>query len=161
MGFIEGDVEDSDIIKEAIGKDELIIVTANQELKNKRFSLADIASYRWVLREKGSGTRETFLNYIKDKDIELNIFLELGHTESIKSLLLSQKPITCISKLAVAKEIEDGTLFEVKVKGFKCTRDFYAIYHKDKYKSELFNKLYDFSKTTIQNGMQNRGCKVC
>jgi len=161
MGFIEGDVEDSDIIKESIGKDELIIVTANQELKNKRFSLSDIASYRWVLREKGSGTRETFLNYIKNKNVELNIFLELGHTESIKSLLLSQKPITCISKLAVAKEIKDGTLFQVDVKGFKCTRDFYAIYHKDKYKSELFNKLYDFSKETIQKGMQNRGCKVC
>jgi len=161
MGFIEGDVEDSDIIKEPIGKDELIIVTANEELKGKKFSLADIASYRWVLREKGSGTRETFLNYIKDKDVELNIFLELGHTESIKSLLLSQKPITCISKLAVAKEIEDGSLFEVDVKGFKCTRDFYAIYHKDKYKSELFNKLYDFSKATIQKGMQNRGCRVC
>ncbi len=161
MGFIEGDVEDSDIIKESIGKDELIIVTANQELKNKRFSLSDIASYRWVLREKGSGTRETFLNYIKNKNVELNIFLELGHTESIKSLLLSQKPITCISKLAVAKEIKDGTLFQVDVKGFKCTRDFYAIYHKDKYKSELFNKLYDFSKETIQKGMQNKGCKVC
>ncbi len=161
MGFIEGDVEDSDIIKEAIGKDELIIVTANKELKNKKLSLEDIANYRWVLREKGSGTRETFLNYIKDKEIELNIFLELGHTESIKSLLLSQKPITCISKLAVSKELEDGELFEVNVKGFKCTRDFYAIYHKDKYKSELFTKLYNFSKETIQKGMQNRGCKVC
>ena len=158
IGFIEGNTEDSEIIKESIGKDELVIVTANEELKDKRFNLKDIADYRWVLREEGSGTREVFLNYIKDKDVKLNIFLELGHTESIKSLLLSKKPITCISQLAVANEVENGSLFKVDVKGFKCTRDFYAIYHKDKYRSELFNKLYSFSKDMISNAMVNKGC---
>jgi len=158
IGFIEGNTEDSEILKESIGKDELVIVTANDSLKNKRVSLEEISDYRWVLREPGSGTREVFLNYIKDSNIKLNIFLELGHTESIKSLLLSKKPITCISKLAVANEIENGSLFQVDVKGFKCTRDFYAIYHKDKYRSELFNKLYDFSKEMIVSAMKNRGC---
>jgi DNA-binding transcriptional LysR family regulator len=158
IGFIEGNSDDSEIIKESIRKDELVVVTANEELRGKKVSLEDIADYRWVLREEGSGTREVFLNYIKDKDIKLNIFLELGHTESIKSLLLSKKPITCISKLAVANEVENGSLFIVDVKGFKCTRDFYAIYHKDKYKSELFNKLYNFSKEMISNAMKSKGC---
>jgi len=158
MGFIEGSVEDSDIIKEAIGEDELIIVSANEELKNKELELKDIADYRWVIREQGSGTREVFLNYIKDSGVKLNIFLELGHTESIKSLLLSTKPISCISVLAVYNELKTNTLFRVNVKGFNCTRKFYAIYHKDKYKSELFEKLYDFSKEMIHTAMENRGC---
>ncbi len=159
MGFIEGEVEDSDIIKEVIGQDELVVVSANEELKGKNLKLADIANYRWVLREKGSGTRNVFLNYIKDSGVKLNIFLELGHTESIKSLLLSKKPVTCISKLAVHNELQNGVLFELDIKNFKCTRNFYAIYHKDKYKSELFSKLYDFSKEMIVSVMENRGCK--
>ncbi len=159
MGFIEGEVEDSDIIKEVIGQDELVVVSANEELKGKNLKLKDIADYRWVLREKGSGTRNVFLNYIKSSGVKLNIFLELGHTESIKSLLLSKKPITCISKLAVHNELQNGDLFELDIKDFKCTRNFYAIYHKDKYKSELFNKLYDFSKEMIVSVMENRGCK--
>ena len=158
MGFIEGEIEDSDIIKEVIGQDELVVVSANEELKGKNLQLADIADYRWVLREKGSGTRNIFLNYIKSSSVKLNIFLELGHTESIKSLLLSKKPITCISKLAVHGELQKGDLFELDIKGFKCTRNFYAICHKDKYKSELFNKLYDFSKDMIHSAMENRGC---
>ena len=158
MGFIEGEIEDSDIVKEVIGEDELVVVSANEELKAKNLKLADIADYRWVLREKGSGTRNVFLNYIKDSKVKLNIFLELGHTESIKSLLLSKKPITCISKLAVHNELQNGDLFELDIKGFKCTRNFYAICHKDKYKSELFNKLYDFSKEMIHKAMENRGC---
>jgi len=158
IGFIEGNVDDSEIIKEAIGEDELVIVTANEELKDKKVTLKEIANYKWVLREKGSGTREVFLNYIKNKDVRLNVFLELGHTESIKSLLLSKKPLSCISILAVSGEIDSGRLFKVDVEGFKCTRNFYAIYHKDKYRSELFNKLYDFSKEMISKAMINKGC---
>jgi DNA-binding transcriptional LysR family regulator len=158
IGFIEGNVEDSEIIKEAIGEDELVIITANEELKDKKVTLEEIADYKWVLREEGSGTRETFLNYIKDSGVKLNVFLELGHTESIKSLLLSKKPLSCISILAVADEIENKRLFKVDVKDFKCTRNFYAIYHKDKYKSELFNKLYEFSKNMISKAMIDKGC---
>ncbi len=159
MGFIEGNVEDSDIIKEVIGQDELVVVSANEELKDKELTLPEIADYRWVLREKGSGTREVFLNYIKDSGVKLNIFLELGHTESIKSLLLSKKPITCISKLAVHNELQNGEIFQLNIKDFKCTRNFYAIYHKDKYKSELFKKLYDFSKEMMHTAMERRGCQ--
>ncbi len=161
MGFIEGNTDDSDIIKEAIGKDELVVITANEELKDKKVTLQDIADYRWVLREKGSGTREVFLNYIKPKNIKLNIFLELGHTESIKSLLLSKKPISCLSILAVNNELENGSLYKLDIKDFECTRNFYAIYHKDKYKSELFKKLYDFSKEMIQETMKKKGCIHC
>lgn len=161
MGFIEGDINDSDIIKEVIGQDELVIVSANEELAKKRLKLQDIANYRWVLREKGSGTREVFLNYIKAENVKLNIFLELGHTESVKSLLLSKKPVTCLSKLAVSQEIASGALRIVDVEGFECVRNFYAIYHKDKYKSELFMKLYDFSKLMIAQAMEDKGCCSC
>lgn len=161
MGFIEGDINDSDIIKEVIGQDELVIVSANEELAKKRLKLQDIANYRWVLREKGSGTREVFLNYIKAENVKLNIFLELGHTESVKSLLLSKKPVTCLSKLAVSQEITSGALRIVDVEGFECVRNFYAIYHKDKYKSELFMKLYDFSKLMIAQAMEDKGCCSC
>jgi len=161
MGFIEGNSEDSDIIKEAIGQDELVVVSANEELRGKEFELKDLANYRWVLREEGSGTRAVFLNYIKNFDVKLNIFLSLGHTESIKSLLLSKKPISCLSILAVHNELNSGSLFRVNIKDFKCTRDFYAIYHKDKYKSELFKKLYDFSKHMIKEAMVKKGCITC
>ena len=161
MGFIEADITDSDILKESIGRDQLVIVSANEELKDKELEFEDIAEYRWVLRERGSSTREAFLNCAKESNVKLNIFLELGHTESIKSLLLSKKPLSCLSKLAVNRELADGSLYELNVKGFECSRDFYAIYHKDKYKSELFIKLYEFSKSMISQAMISKGCISC
>ncbi len=155
VGFIEGIVNDSEIIKEIVGVDELVVVTADKSL-NKEVFIDTIQDKKWVLREKGSGTREVFLNYIKDKVSHLNIFLELGHTESIKSLLINHNCITCISKIAVKTEIRNKKLIQVPLKNFECKRNFLMIYHKDKYHSELFDKFIYFTKSMIKQMLEDR-----
>ncbi len=155
VGFIEGIVNDSEIIKEVIGIDELVVVTADRGL-NRELFIDTIQDEKWVLREKGSGTREVFLDYIKDKVDNINIFLELGHTESIKSLLLNHNCITCISKIAVRNEIKNGKLIRVPLKNFECKRNFLMIYHKDKYHSELFDKFIYFTKSMIRQMLEDK-----
>jgi DNA-binding transcriptional LysR family regulator len=153
VGFIEGIVNDPDIIKEVIGVDELIVVTTDISL-NREIFIDTIQDKKWVLREEGSGTREVFLDYVKDKVDHINIFLELGHTESIKSLLMNHRCITCISKIAVKDEIRNNKLLQVPLKNFECKRDFLMIYHKDKYHSELFEKFIYFTKTLIRGMLE-------
>jgi DNA-binding transcriptional LysR family regulator len=148
VGFIEGMVNDADIIKEIVGIDELVVVTTDPSLDKECF-IDSIQSRKWVLREEGSGTREVFLDYVKDKVDHINIFLELGHTESIKSLLMNHECLTCISKIAVRNEIEDKKFIQVPLKNFECKRHFFMIYHKDKYKSELFEKFVYFTKSMM------------
>jgi len=153
VGFIEGIVNDSEIIKEIIGVDELVVVTTDTTL-TKELSIDTLQDRKWVLREEGSGTREVFLDYIKERVDHINIFLELGHTESIKSLLMNHKCLTCISKIAVQKDIINSKLFRVPIKDFECKRNFFMIYHKDKYQSELFEKFTYFAKTMINQMLQ-------
>jgi len=153
VGFIEGIVNDSEIIKEIIGVDELVVVTTDTTL-NKEVSIDELKNRKWVLREEGSGTREVFLDYIKNRVDHINIFLELGHTESIKSLLMNHGCLTCISKIAVQKDIANNKLLRVPVKDFECKRNFFMIYHKDKYQSELFEKFTYFAKTMINQMLQ-------
>lgn len=155
VGFVEGNVRDAEVIKEKIGVDELVIVTASDAFQTPCYIDA-LAEYRWALREKGSGTREIFLDYIKDKTDNLNIFLELGHTESIKSILKGRQCFACISKIAVEKEIAEGTLFAVPVKKFECKREFLMIFHKDKYHSELFDKFTFFAKKMISQMLEEK-----
>jgi len=155
VGFIEGMVNDSDIIKEIVGVDELVVVTTDSELTKECF-IDSLQSKKWVLREEGSGTREVFLDYVKDKVDHINIFLELGHTESIKSLLMNHQCLTCISKIAVRKEIEENKLIQIPLKNFECKRHFFMIYHKDKYRSELFNKFIYFTKSMMIQMLENK-----
>ncbi len=155
VGFIEGVINDSEIIKTIIGVDELVVVTTDESLKDECF-IDTIQDKKWVLREEGSGTREVFLDYVKDKVDHINIFLELGHTESIKSLLINHQCLTCISKIAVIRELEEKKLFQVPLRNFECKRNFYMIYHKDKYKSELFNKFVTFTQSMIKQIIQEK-----
>jgi DNA-binding transcriptional LysR family regulator len=154
VGFVEGFVSGSDIIKEKIGIDELLVVTADEKICKSCY-IDELAEKRWVLREEGSGTREVFLDYIKEKVDNLNIFFELGHTESIKSILMNRECLTCISKISVENEIREGKLHRVNVKNFECKRDFLMIYHKDKYHSTLFEKFLFFSKKLMMQMLEN------
>lgn len=152
VGFVEGFVSGSGIVKEKIGVDELVVVTANENLSAKR-DIEEIAMNRWVLREEGSGTREVFLDYIKEKVDDLNVFLELGHTESIKSILMNRECFTCISRISVEKELQEKKLFNVALNNFECKRDFLMISHKDKYRSVLFEKFVFFSRKLMREMM--------
>jgi len=156
VGFVEGFVSGANIIKEKIGIDELLVITENEKIaKAKPVYIDELADMRWVLREEGSGTREVFLEYIKEKVDDLNIFLELGHTESIKGILKNRECLTCISKISVEKELAEGKLFQVDIKNFECQRDFLMIYHKDKYHSTLFEKFVYFSKKLIKQMLED------
>lgn len=160
IGFVEGFVSGSDIVKEKIGVDELIVVTADKDLAQKPVFIDEIAKNRWVLREPGSGTREVFLDYIKEKVDGLNIFLELGHTESIKSILNNRSCLTCLSKISVENELKNGKLFEVPVRNFDCKRDFLMIHHKDKYQSSLFEKFVFFSRKLMVQMIEEQRCAI-
>ena len=159
VGFVEGFVSGSEIIKEKVGIDELVVVTADKALSDS-YEIAELANKRWVLREEGSGTREVFLDYIKEKVDELDIFLELGHTESIKSILMNRACLTCISKISVKNELKDKKLYQVNVKNFECKRDFLMIYHKDKYHSSLFEKFVFFSRKLMTQMIQGNSCRI-
>ena len=155
VGFIEGVVNDSETIKTIIGVDELVVVTTDKSLANECF-IDTIQDKKWVLREEGSGTREVFLDYVKDKVEHIHIFLELGHTESIKSLLINHQCLTCISKIAVTRELEEKKMIQIPLRNFKCKRNFYMIYHKDKYKSELFNKFVTFAQSMMRQMIEEK-----
>ncbi|RYA24472.1 LysR family transcriptional regulator [Malaciobacter halophilus] len=146
LGFIEKEFDDSNIIKEKITSDSLIIVTSDETLSKKEYYIDQLYSKKWILREKGSGTREVFLSKLKYLD-EFKITMEISNFEEIKDILLQHKDtLTCISKLAVKKELEKKQLFEIKTKNLKFDRELYMIYHKNKYKSKLFLEFTSYIK---------------
>ncbi len=148
LGYIEGEIQNFNLIMSPIGVDELIIVTGDKDLvRKKEYYIDNLLDYKWILREEGSGTRSVFLNKIKNHVTGLNLFLDLRHTEAIKSVLKETKgTLSCISKIAVSRNIECKELYQLKLKGFDFTREFFQIHHKDKYKSELFKKFSVFAR---------------
>lgn len=146
IGLIEVNIDNSNLIKEKLYDDELIVVTSDENYKKSAY--IDSIDKKWILRETGSGTREIFINKIGEIAKELNIFMQLQDFEEIKTILSNNKDtVTAISKLAVKKELKEKKFFQIKTKNLKFKREFCLIYHKEKSKNLLFETFIEFLKS--------------
>ncbi len=149
IGFIENEVEDMDLNCIKIAQDELIVVSSDRELAKKERYIDTLLDKKWIMREKGSGTRDFFIKKLGKLSLKLNIFLEFSEFEEIKSVLSHKETITCISKHAVKRELKEGELFEVKIKNMDFKRNLYMLYHKNKTKTRLFEEFMEFIKQNV------------
>ena len=148
IGFIESKVKFKNILMQKIGQDELVVVGSDKKLARKSIYIDRLFDKIWLLREEGSGTREIFLSNIGKYSASLQKQLIFSSFESIKRVLYTnQDALTCISRICVEDKLKKGVLFEINLKNFKFKRDFYLIYHKNKYKNRLFLEFSNFIKS--------------
>ncbi len=148
VGFVEGFVNDPKLETKHWRDDELLVVASDKKTyKKDEYKLEELSVNNWILREKGSGTRAIFEEVVADSFSKINIFLTLGHNEAIKKIVEQSDSLTCLSKLVVEKELEEGKLFEVKIKNLVFKRKLLRLLHKEKYQSKLLKIFMDFSES--------------
>ena len=137
LGLIEGDCNHPDIEVQPWIADELVVFSApNHPLTNiGKISIEQLLQEPWILREKGSGTRETFDRALHNNHARLNIRLELEHTEAIKRAVESGLGIGCISRLALKDAFRRGSLVPLDTPGLNLSRYFYFLWHKQKFQT--------------------------
>ena len=110
-----------------------VIVPAGHPWPDK-ISLPELEAEPFIIREKGSGSRDTLEKYLKDKkDIGLsrfNVIGELGSSEAVREAVISGLGASIISIHAVRRELEQGILRQVSIAGFHIERNFHLIYKK-------------------------------
>ncbi|HJW03217.1 MAG TPA: LysR family transcriptional regulator [Azospira sp.] len=135
FGLIEGDCSHPDLITTPWVEDELAIFAAPEHpLAGKAdVSLHDLLAAAWIVREPGSGTRQTFDNAFRHVLSELQIRLELEHTEAIKRTVEAGLGIGCISRLALREAFRRGSLVEIPAPDLDLRRHFHFILHRQKF----------------------------
>lgn len=138
LAIVEGAVHSSDIVVEPFENDELVLVcgkghplySAKNLLPN---ALADI---NFIVREKGSGTRELFDNTMSANEIKWQPSWECNGSDILKSAALRGLGVAVISKRLVKQELKNKSLHVLEIKGIALRRKFSIIYHKNKYMTE-------------------------
>ncbi len=116
IGLIEGPVEsDDDFIIEPFWQDELVIaVSPNHPFKDRAYvSFEELKKESLILREVGSGTRETMNVALHERGFdpdELNVTAEFSSIQAIKEAVGSDHGITIISILAVQDDVMQNRL---------------------------------------------------
>ena len=133
VGLIEGEVNLSEIDVIPWREDELVIVCSPQHPLASRadeyLTRQDLVSLDWIIREKGSGTRQTFERGMYGMLPDMRYVLELQHIEAIKRAVMLNMGAACLSKISVKNEIEQGLLIPLKVPNRCFKRHFYAVLH--------------------------------
>jgi len=98
-----------DIVGEPFLDNELIVV--GREVPD------DLGKVTWLLREPGSGTRAATERFLAERGLEPPERLTLGSNGAIKRALGIGLGVTLISSHAVARELRDGQLVRIPVRG--------------------------------------------
>ncbi|MEF3191230.1 MAG: LysR family transcriptional regulator [Campylobacterales bacterium] len=148
IGFVEGNVSNPAIATEHWRDDQLCIVTGGAVDTTREYDLKELLSKKWLMREKGSGTRRYFEEKVLKNRYTLNDYLEVGGFEAIKQILKNDgESFACVSRVSVADELASGVIRSIKVKGLDLKRDLWIIHFKNKFKSKLFKAFTDYAKS--------------
>jgi DNA-binding transcriptional LysR family regulator len=136
LGFIETPHLPSDLVTERVRDDELLVVTAPGHAWARRrrpLSPAEIAAAPLVMREAGSGTRDTLTDHLAAQDPPLRptIAMELGTSAAVRSAIAAGVGPGVLSRLAVRDDLVLGRLVAVEVAGPALTRQLTAVWRAD------------------------------
>ena len=137
VGLIEGELQDSDLDVTRWRPDELVVFCAPNHPFAKKRSLRDedLIDAAWIVRERGSGTRQAFEHAMHGILPELRIALELQHTEGIKSAVKAGLGVGCVSRIALDDAFGHKSLVPCSVPQRDFHRSFFFVLRKQKYRS--------------------------
>jgi LysR family transcriptional regulator, low CO2-responsive transcriptional regulator len=93
----------------------------------RRVTLKELARERFVQREKGSGTRLAAEKFFEDRNIKLDIKLELGTNEAIIQGVSGGLGLAVLSQHAIGSHERDGEIAVLNVQGFPIKRAWYIV----------------------------------
>ncbi|RBP26016.1 DNA-binding transcriptional LysR family regulator [Marinobacter pelagius] len=138
IGLIEGELQSSELEMIPWREDELVVFCSpTHPLASKgKLTDDDLREATWIMREQGSGTRQSFERGMHGLLPDLNVLLELEHTEAIKRAVEADLGIGCLSQVVLVDAFRRGSLVPLEVPEHRrFDRQFYFILHKQKYRS--------------------------
>lgn len=149
LGIIEGKLDEPALAIQPIADDELVLVVGARHPWAKRRSIAprDLKASRWVLRERGSGTRAIFEEALAKFGLaasDLDVALELPSNEAVRSAVAAGAGATVISRLVVAALLKTKALVALDLPLEK--RHFSILRHKERYLTEAEREFHRLAK---------------
>jgi len=148
IGLIEGEVQHPDLEVIEWCDDQLVVFCSPEHPLAEVGTLNDVQLKQtpWILREEGSGTRQTFDRAMRGLLSSLTVAHELQHTEAIKRAVEANLGIGCLSQVALVDAFKRGSLVPLRVKGRDFSRKFYFVLHKKKYRGASIGQWMDLCR---------------
>lgn len=152
VGLVEGDVKRQKIVVDKLLSDELLLIVPAHHpwAKRKEVSVSELIEEPFILREAGSGTRQTIEKFLARHGITLQgmkVSMVLGTTHATKEAVENGLGLSIVSRWAARKEIKYGTLSMLSFKEEKILRNFSLITYKNSVSSHAVEEFLTYLKS--------------
>ncbi|HKM96419.1 MAG TPA: DNA-binding transcriptional regulator YeiE [Buttiauxella sp.] len=145
IGLIEGPSHMTDLVTEPWLEDELVVFAPpSAPFLQQPITLEILAQQPWILREKGSGTREIVDYLLLSHLPQIQLCMELGNSEAIKHAVRHGLGISCLSRRVIEEQLEAGSLVEVPIPLPRLVRTLYRIHHRQKHISNALQRFLKY-----------------
>ena len=118
-----------------IMKDKAVLIAPKggrfDDADSGRIKLRDVISEPFILRERGSATRETLEREMADKGIafsSIKVAAQMNSMEAIKQLVRGGMGVSIISEVASERENADRGYHVFEIEEYTAEREFYMVY---------------------------------
>lgn len=130
LGFVGPPIRVAGLVAEEYLEDELVLITspAHPLAGLPLVTARDLADEVFIMREKGSGTREIMEEELVRAGVGIRKMMELGSTEAVKQAVAANLGVSMVSRYAITLEILTGRLCTTTVRDLRLIRQLYAVY---------------------------------
>jgi DNA-binding transcriptional LysR family regulator len=151
LGFAEGDLDLEGFEHSSVPGDRLVLVVGASHpwAQERMIAPARFAESAWVLRERGSGTRQVFEAALGRLGVDLAalpVALELASNEAVRAAIEAGAGAGVLSSLAVESGLRFGTL--LRLEPHFPARRFRVLRHPEHYRSKAVEAFLDVVGST-------------
>ncbi len=140
--LLEGFVDKNRYLCKKISDEEIVgICSKNHRFAFREISLEEIFSEHIILREKGSGTRNVFENFLQSQGYSVDIFAEKSVISSNKIIENLVENGTAISFVYDVMQKQNENLAYFKLKNHTIFHEFNYVFINEKKAEEIINLL--------------------
>lgn len=121
---------DIEVVKQVFLPNPLVVLAPLRHhlAENPKLQFTQLLQERFILRERGSGTRLACEHYFAANNISPMVRLELGSNEAIKQAVAADMGLTILSRHALGEHLIDQNLTVLDVEDFPIMSNWYIVY---------------------------------
>lgn len=147
LAIVEGHISSAEIASDYVGSTDIVLVVNKlHKLYDKEdVDIHDLAGMDFIVREKGSRTRESFATAMERHNIRWNAAWSCHNTQTIKNAVDAGLGIGVLSKLSVRKRLASGHFKSLNVFDSPLTLQMRVAHCQSRYMSQPLKDFMDFT----------------
>jgi DNA-binding transcriptional LysR family regulator len=153
LGIVGATPRNRSVAYEPFFRDEVVLVCPpGHRFAGQALGLDDLRGEPLIIMQEGAGVRQVIEDELRKAGTrlrDLDVRLELGLQESVKSAVEAGHGVTFISRTAVEPELAAGTLAAARVKGLEPSREISLVRAAGRVATRVADAFVEFARARV------------